>query len=139
VATEAQITTELQQEQEPAGDADATTEPQQQEPAGDADETTEPQQQQQQEPAGDADATTEPQQQQEQEPAGDEDGQKVTTKPQQQEQEPRTPPKQTALRASYGKTLLTPLLFFGDSHIAALLCVVACRYFTKAPNEEGQT
>ena len=106
VATEAQITTELQQEQEPAGDADATTEPQQQ---------------------------------QEQEPAGDEDGQKVTTKPQQQEQEPRTPPKQTALRASYGKTLLTPLLFFGDSHIAALLCVVACRYFTKAPNEEGQT
>jgi len=124
VATEAQITTELQQEQqeqEPAGDADATTEPQQQEPAGDADETTEPQQQQEQEPAGDA------------------DGQKVTTKPQQQEQEPRTPPQQSALRASYGKTLLTPLLFFGDSHVAALLCVVACRYFTKAPKEEGQT
>ena len=108
MATEAQITTELQQEQ------------------------------QEQEPAGDADVTTEPQQQ-EQEPAGDADGQKVTTKPQQQEQEPRTPPQQSALRASYGKTLLTPLLFFGDSHVAALPCVVACRYFTKAPNEEGQT
>ena len=120
VATEAQITTELQQEQqeqEPAGDADVTTKPQQQEPAGDADETTEPQQQQEQEPAG----------------------QKVTTKPQQQEQEPRTPSQQSALRASYGKTLLTPLLFFRDSHVAALPCVVACRYFTKAPNEEGHT